>query len=129
MTQTLLVHNLSAQAVRAMPRVDLAEATEEPPTSIEPFEFHGCHCAVASFIGSPPWEFHGSGDELLHVLSGRTRLTVRQTGSEIVRELAAGDLAVVPKGCWHRNEAPDGVTMLFMTPSDGNQHSWKDPDR
>jgi hypothetical protein len=51
-------------------------------------------------------------------------MTVRQTGSEIVRELAAGDLAVVPKGCWHRNEASDGVTMLFRTPSDGNQHSW-----
>ena len=32
------------------------------------------------------------------------------------------------KGCWHRNEAPEGVTMLHMTPREGGRHSWVDPE-
>ena len=30
--------------------------------------------------------------------------------------------------CWHRNEAPEGVTMLHMTPREGGRHSWVDPE-
>ena len=93
-----------------MIRSDLAGATEEPPSQIEPFDFHGCICGVASFIGRPPWEFHSSDDELLHVLAG---------SSQLVRTLRAGDLVIIPKGCWHRNEAPEGVTMLHITPREG----------
>jgi hypothetical protein len=68
----MIVHDLSTDAVSKMIRSDLARATEEP------FDFHGCICGVASFIGRPPWEFHSSDDELLHVLSGSSQLTVRQ---------------------------------------------------
>ena len=28
----------------------------------------------------------------------------------LVRTLRAGDLVIIPKSCWHRNEAPEGVT-------------------
>jgi mannose-6-phosphate isomerase-like protein (cupin superfamily) len=122
----VIVYDLGLDAVGKMTRIDLATATEEPPSAIAPFEFHGCTCGVASFIGRPPWEFHAD-DELLHVLSGSSRLTVRREGEEEVRTLRAGDLAIVPKGCWHRNDAPDGVTMLYMTPTDGGRHSWDDP--
>jgi len=125
----ITIRDLRAESVAAMARIDLANATGEPPSPVEPFEFHDCYCAVASFSGRPPWELHSAGDELLHVLSGRTRLTVRDGASEIVRELHAGDLVVIPKGCWHCNEAREGVTMLFMTPKKGNRHSWEDPDR
>jgi mannose-6-phosphate isomerase-like protein (cupin superfamily) len=100
-----------------MIRSDLAGATEEPPSQIEPFDFCGCTCGVASFIGRPPWEFHSSGDEVLNVLAGSSKLTVRQEGEELVRTLRAGDLVIIQKGCWHRNEAPEGVTMLHMTPA------------
>jgi quercetin dioxygenase-like cupin family protein len=111
-----------------MIRSDLAGVTEEPPSQIEPFDFCGCTCGVASFIGRPPWEFHSSGDEVLHVLAGSSKLTVRQEGEELVRTLRAGDLVIIPKGCWHRNEAPEGVTMLHMTPREGGRHSWVDPE-
>jgi mannose-6-phosphate isomerase-like protein (cupin superfamily) len=30
--------------------------------------------------------------------------------------LAAGVLAIVPQGAWHRVECPDGVTLLTVTP-------------
>ena len=123
----MIVHDVSPSAVANMARADLTRVTEEPPSPIGYFEFHGCTCGIASFIGRPPWELHTAGDELLHILSGECRLTVRDPSGETTRTLGTGDLAVVPTGCWHSNDAPDGVTMLFMTPSDGNEHSWDDP--
>jgi mannose-6-phosphate isomerase-like protein (cupin superfamily) len=85
------------------------------------------YCAAASFKGSPPWELHTTGDELLYILAGSSSLTVRGPEGEMLRNLRTGDLVVVPKGCWHRNDAPEGVTMLFVTPREGNQHRWEDP--
>jgi hypothetical protein len=76
----VIVHDLSPEAVSDMIRVDLANATEEPPSPIGYFDFHGCLCGIGSFVG-----------------------------------------------CWHSNDAPTGVTMLFMTPRDGNSPSWDDP--
>ena len=124
----MIVRNVGPEAVKLMTRVDLATVTEEPPSPIGYFDFHDCTCGVGSFVGSPPWELHTSGDELLHILSGASELTVRGEAGETTRLLESGDLVVVPKGSWHRNNASDGVTMLFMTPREGNQHSWEDPD-
>lgn len=123
----MIVRDLSADAVGRMARVNLATVERRPDSLIEPFEFHGCDCGVASFIGRPPWELHTAGDELLQVLSGECRLTLRQSGREIVRDLRAGDVAVIPAGCWHNNDAPEGVTVLFMTPREGTRNSVEDP--
>jgi mannose-6-phosphate isomerase-like protein (cupin superfamily) len=108
-----IVRDLSARSVAAWPTVDLAHVSEEPASPIQPFEFHGCYWAAASFKGSPPWELHTTGDELLYILAGSTSLTVRGPEGETLHNLRTGDLVVVPKGCWHRNDAPEGVTMLF----------------
>jgi mannose-6-phosphate isomerase-like protein (cupin superfamily) len=107
--------------------VDIASLEKEPKSPIGHFDSHGCVCGVASFIGQPPWELHNGGDELLHVLSGETRLTVRSNGAEETRLLHEGDVALVPSGCWHRNHSAMGVTLLFMTPREGNEHSWDNP--
>jgi mannose-6-phosphate isomerase-like protein (cupin superfamily) len=107
--------------------VDLATLDSEPPSPIGHFDFHGCTCGVASFVGQPPWELHTGGDELLHILAGESRLTVLRDGAEETRLLREGDMVLVPQGCWHRNHAANGVTMLFMTPSEGGDHSWEDP--
>ena len=123
----MIVHDLSPDAVRKMVPVDLASATEEPPSPIGSFDFHGCVCGVGSFVGRPPWELHPAGDELLHILAGECQLTLREERGEITRTLRTGDLVVVPSGCWHSNDAPGGVTMLFMTPREGNRYSWQDP--
>jgi mannose-6-phosphate isomerase-like protein (cupin superfamily) len=123
----VIVHDLSPDAVSKMVRVDLASATEEPPSPIGSFDFHGCVCGVGSFVGRPPWELHPAGDELLHILAGECQLTVREERGEMTRTLHPGDLVIVPSGCWHTNDAPGGVTMLFMTPREGNRHSWQDP--
>lgn len=122
------VYDLSVSAVRGMRRVDLATVTEEPASAIGDFDFHGCRCGVASFVGAPPWELHDGGDELLHVLAGQATLTILAAdGTEETRLVREGEVVVVPKGCWHRNQAPEGVTMLYMTPSEGGAHSFEDP--
>jgi len=111
-----------------MDQVDLAALNAEPDSEIEVFDFHGCGVGVSAFRGRPPWEIHSGGDELLLILAGQSRLTVLDAdGGETVRELTAGQLVVVPQGHWHSNDAPAGVTMLWLTPASGNEHSWDAP--
>ena len=109
----MIVYDLSTDAVSKMIRSDLAGATEEPPSQIEPFDFCGCTCGVASFIGRPPWEFHSSGDKVLHVLAGSSKLTVRQEGEELVRTLRAGDLVKI---LWTREPRPFRHAALDRLP-------------
>ena len=123
----MIVHHLDAESVARITPVDLATAEEEPPSPIGYFDFHDCLCGVGSFTGRPPWELHTAGDELLHILAGQSELTVLGPSGPVVRRLVAGELVVVPKGCWHRNDAPVGVTMLFMTPKHANRQSVSDP--
>ena len=123
----MIVHNVGPEMVESMIRVDVSSLEEEPPSPFGRFDFNDSQCGVASFTGSPPWEFHSDGDELLHILSGHCHLIVRNGESEETRALKQGDIAVVPKACWHRNHAPDGGSLLYMTPKTGNRHDWNDP--
>jgi len=123
----MINHDLSREAVGRMARVDLANVTEEPASPIGEFDFHDCVCGIGAFVGRPPWEQHTAGDELLHVLSGESELTILDGANDVSRVVRAGELVVVPRGSWHSNDAPNGVTMLYLTPRDGNRHSWDDP--
>lgn len=80
---------------------------------------------VGSFQGQSPWERHPAGDELVQVVAGFTRLTVLTEQGTQVLELSAGSVTVVPQGCWHRFEAPDGVSVLTATPLP-TEHSQED---
>ncbi len=72
---------------------------------------------AGGFTGKSPWERHDQGDEIVHILDGETSLFVK-TSDGVTHELVlgAGQLAVVPQGCWHRFEAPTGVTLMTVTP-------------
>jgi uncharacterized cupin superfamily protein len=123
----MIIRDLSSEAVAQMVLVDLATVSEEPPSPIGTFQFHDCTVGVGAFSGRPPWELHTDGDELLHILAGESELTMLEEGGPVTRWLRTGDLAVVPQNCWHSNNAPEGVTMLYMTPIAGNRHSWDEP--
>jgi mannose-6-phosphate isomerase-like protein (cupin superfamily) len=124
----IVVHDLDPQSVARMVQVDLATLDAEPDSQIGNFSFHGCTGGVTAFKGRPPWEYHGGGDELLLILKGESELTVlEEGGGRQSRTLSPGQLAIVPQGHWHSNSAPDGVTMLWITPSEGNEHSWGEP--
>src|SRR5207245_1823663 len=123
----MIVHDLGLDAVTSMPQVDLAALGREPESPIGQFPFHDCICGVGAFVGRPPWEHHTRGDELLLILAGESELTVLEDPGRVTRTIRAGQLVIVPRGCWHSNNAPKGVTMLYITPADGNEHSWDDP--
>jgi mannose-6-phosphate isomerase-like protein (cupin superfamily) len=123
----VIVRNLDPETVARMVQVDLATLNAEPDSQIGRFNFHGCTCGVSAFRGRPPWEFHSAGDELLLILAGQSQLTVLEEGDSTVLFLSVGQLAIVPQGHWHSNDAATGVTMLWLTPSDGNEHSWDEP--
>jgi quercetin dioxygenase-like cupin family protein len=92
-------------------------------------EFREGGVFAGSFAGESPWERHGMGDELVHVLAGATTLTVLTDDGPQVLEMKAGMLAVVPQGCWHRFNAPDGVTVLTATPQPTDHSTAEDPRR
>jgi uncharacterized cupin superfamily protein len=124
------VYDLSREAVEKMVRTDLAGVSEEPSGPIDDFTFNDSTCGIGAFVGQPPWECHTTGDEFLHVLAGETELTTfDENGARTTQTLGAGSVVVVPRGSWHRNTAPSGVTMLYITPNLGNLHSWADDPR
>ncbi len=71
---------------------------------------------AGSFEGSSAWERHPNGDELVQVLAGETQLTIRMEDGDHTLHMKAGMVTVVPRGCWHQFEAPDGVSVMTMTP-------------
>jgi len=82
---------------------------------------------TGSYSGDSPWERHTKGDELVHILAGETKLTVlTETGTKML-DLKAGMLCVVPKGLWHRFNAPHGVTVLSVTPQPTEHSIEEDP--
>jgi quercetin dioxygenase-like cupin family protein len=82
---------------------------------------------AGSFQGDSAWERHTKGDELVHVLKGRTRLTLVTDAGPEVLELSAGMLTVVPQGTWHRFHAPEEVTVLTVTPQPTDHSTAEDP--
>jgi quercetin dioxygenase-like cupin family protein len=71
---------------------------------------------AGSFSGESPWERHLNGDELVQILKGSTKLTLLHDDQKQQLDMAAGMIAVVPQGVWHRFDAPDGVTVMTATP-------------
>lgn len=71
---------------------------------------------AAKFRGNSEWERHRNGDELVQIVDGHATVTVLVDGQENKFELSAGTFVVVPRGAWHRFEAPDGVQVMTMTP-------------
>jgi mannose-6-phosphate isomerase-like protein (cupin superfamily) len=61
------------------------------------------------------------------VLDGATTLTIIIDDEPRVFEMKGGMLVVVPQGCWHRFESPNGVTVLTMTPQPTEHTAKEDP--
>ena len=82
---------------------------------------------VGYFTGESPWEIHRESDELLHALKGEVQLTVLTDEGRETTMLRAGEMIVVPQGCWHKFNAPDGVTVLTATPQPTDHSTAEDP--
>jgi uncharacterized cupin superfamily protein len=84
---------------------------------------------AGTFEGQSPWERHPNGDELVQILAGETTLTIMTTDGPNVLVMKAGMLTVVPQGSWHKFDAPNGVTVLTMTPEPTDHSTAEDPTR
>jgi quercetin dioxygenase-like cupin family protein len=82
---------------------------------------------VGRFSGETPWERHPGADELLYVLDGETELTLLAPAGPLQVLVRAGSAFVVPRGLWHRQLAPSGVTLLAATPDDSEVSAADDP--
>jgi len=82
---------------------------------------------AGSFAGESPWERHQKGDELVQILAGATSLTIMTADGPQSFSLSAGMLIVVPQGCWHRFNSPNGVTVLTATPQPTDHTQAEDP--
>lgn len=81
---------------------------------------------VAHYAGTTAWERHSSGDEIVLVLEGHTRLILLIDDADIGYELSPMELLIVPQSVWHRFETPDGVKVVSVTPQPTN-HSVERP--
>ncbi len=80
-----------------------------------------------SFRGESQWERHHKGDEIVHILDGATILTVMTEDGPQSFEMGAGMMIVVPQGRWHQFQAPDGVTLMTITPQPTEHIGADDP--
>ena len=71
---------------------------------------------AGSFEGESAWERHRNGDELVQVLAGHATVSVLTADGRADLEMSAGMVTIVPQGCWHKFHAPNGVTVMTMTP-------------
>ena len=105
------------------------ETTEEEAdaafATLAPFRDGGVF--AGRFEGESPWERHGKGDELVHILAGETTLTILTNDGPQELRMTTGMLTVVPQGCWHRFSAPKGVTVLTATPQPTDHSTAEDP--
>jgi mannose-6-phosphate isomerase-like protein (cupin superfamily) len=71
---------------------------------------------AAKFSGKGAWERHPQGDEIVHIVEGKTTLHLITAEGRQSLALKAGMLVVVPQNAWHQFEAPDGVSLMTATP-------------
>ena len=64
---------------------------------------------------------------MVQVLDGETEITLLTDDGPQTMTLKAGMLTVVPQGCWHRFHAPNGVTVMTVTPQPTDHSTAEDP--
>lgn len=66
-------------------------------------------------------EMHPDGDEILHVISGRIRVSCDSaTGEDLL--LGPGDTCIILKGEWHKVTLLEETKLLHITPGPNGEH-------
>lgn len=91
------------------------------------FDYRDGGVFAGGFTGNSPWERHNKGDEIVHILDGETDVFIKTQEGVTKLTLRGGQMTVVPQGCWHRFEAPKGVTLMTVTPQPTDHTTEEDP--
>ncbi len=74
------------------------------------------------------WERHDGGDELLMLIQGRMRFTIRSCdGQEEVLQVGSGDMVLIPRGSAHTACIAEDIHAIFVTPDEDNA-AWSDDE-
>lgn len=76
----------------------------------------GAGIFIGSFQGDSAWERHPNGNEMVQILRGATVLSILTENGRRDLHLTAGMMTIVPQGAWHKFHAPDGVSVMTVTP-------------
>jgi quercetin dioxygenase-like cupin family protein len=89
-----------------------------------------CAVGVSRFSSrAHRWERHPDGDELLHVLEGELDVTTLTESGPVRTNVPAGSVFVTPRGLWHWPRPVSPVSLLFVTPWKGSEHSNEEDPR
>jgi quercetin dioxygenase-like cupin family protein len=89
--------------------------------------FQGSTIGLVRFSGPTHWERH-PGQELLHILEGAVEICTRAADGLGAVRLRAGSVFIVPEGLWHHVVGTPSAALLFITPTEGNEHAEEMPD-
>jgi mannose-6-phosphate isomerase-like protein (cupin superfamily) len=115
------------QALSAVATGTVTTAEEDAAAFPRLASFNDGAIYVGRFSGQTPWERHPDADELLYVLEGAVDITLLAEGGPAQVSVAAGSAFVVPRGLWHRQLAPKGVTLLAAVPDNSEISEADDP--
>jgi PhnB protein len=73
------------------------------------------------------WERHLGSDELIYVTEGEADIVTLTDGGPVESKLHAGSLFVCPDGLWHRITPLPSISAFYLTPSDTESSSARDP--
>lgn len=122
-------HLLSVLTSLPMLEVDAATTAAEAGAALRVLgSFEQCIVGVIRFSGETPWERH-PGDELLYVVEGAVDVTVLFEADRQQTTVRQGEIFVVPKGCWHRQQPRPSVSLMFLTPAGGTDASRSEDPR
>lgn len=109
--------------VRVLDRSDKLDPHSDWIIGIKPF-------SDGASLHEGHWERHPVGDEVLCLIEGAVRVLLRpQRDGDAVPalQLSAGQMLVVPRGCWHRLQVLRPGRLMFVTPARGSEHEKVQP--
>lgn len=127
----LTVHHPDHAARHLVPLVITADTSvDEAMAAIKPLAtFNGSTLGLVRFEGRTPWEIHDD-DEFLLIVDGDIHLEIlNPDGGELRGVASTGQVVVVPAKHWHRQDAPTGGTVMFITGPNGDVSKQEDPRR
>jgi mannose-6-phosphate isomerase-like protein (cupin superfamily) len=116
MTRVIDLNNEFAKLTMLDGRTPTTTATERGQAISRLLPYRDGAVFAAKFSGKGAWERHPQGDEIVHIVEGKTTLHLITAEGRQSLALKAGMLVVVPQNAWHQFEAPDGVSLMTATP-------------
>jgi mannose-6-phosphate isomerase-like protein (cupin superfamily) len=116
MTRVIDLNNEFAKLTMLDGRTPTTTASERGQAISRLLPYRDGAVFAAKFSGKGAWERHPQGDEIVHIVEGKTTLHLITAEGRQSLALKAGMLVVVPQNAWHQFEAPDGVSLMTTTP-------------